>query len=322
MFDAVSEEAGTLAREAAVRVCWAQWTALGSLASPEKGPRPTAIIDVEALVMLSLTVRQHERRLTDLVAWWAGTSSRLTSVQRLRTVAGRFPSAAGVEATGLFAGLAAAAGDRRWARHAGPVPSDSARTGKGAPEPVLVDPCTLWPRLRAGFGVGAKADALVFLLGLRGAWASVQVIAMATNYSSVTVRKAVGDMSLARLIRETDGRPAEYLAPSRPWAELLQLSAVDPKTGPELRLPRWRFWVEIFSFLAWVEDWSRRSQLRDGRSFHSLASEARDILDRYSRAFDMSGIPTPPVSRFRGLEAANGLVETTRVVVEWMENKV
>ncbi len=320
MFDAVSEEAGRLASEAAVRVCWAQWAALGSLASPEAQTPPAGIIDLEALVILSLSVRDHERRLTDLVAWWACTGSRLTSVQRLRTVAKRFPEHVGGEATALFAGMAAAAGDRRWGRHATTDALGSVRSGKGAVEPVLVDPCTLWPRLRAGLGVGAKTDALVFLLGLRGAWASVQDISAATNYSSVTVRKAVGEMSLARLIRETDGRPAQYLAPPHAWAELLELSSGDRDGESELQLPRWRFWTETFSFLAWVKDWSRQAQARDRGSFHPMASRARDILDRYATAFALSGIPTPPPSRFKGLEAARGLVETTRVVVEWMES--
>jgi len=176
--------------------------------------------------------------------------------------------------------------------------------------------------LRAGFGVGAKADALVFLLGLRGAWASVRVISLATGYSSVAIRKAVGEMTLARLIRETDGRPAEYLAPAQPWGVLLELFQIDGQPGTQAEVPAWRFWSEIFAFLVSVAEWSRQVQLAPARSPHIVASEARDVVKRHTRAFDLNGISTPPMNAFTGLEAVHGLVETTRIVTGWMESSV
>ncbi|NIQ58245.1 MAG: hypothetical protein GWN71_34345, partial [Gammaproteobacteria bacterium] len=112
--------------------------------------------------------------------------------------------------------------------------------------PDLDGQCALWLRLRAGLGVGAKADVLAYLLGTGDAWASVSDIARATGYSTVAVRTATAEMVLARFIREAGDRPVRYSAPSDSWADLLELGG-DPPVAP-----RWHAWSEIFAFLAGV----------------------------------------------------------------------
>lgn len=315
----VSEETGRLARQVAVRACWTQWVGMGSFASPVRSRPARAIIDPEALILLSLYVRDDERRLLDMAAWWAQAGSRLTSLKRLRTVAARFPGETGQAGLKLFASLANEAGDRRWAREVvAPVP-DWVRSGKGPDEPTLIAASALWPRMRAAFGVGAKADTLAFLVGLRGAWASTKVISFATGYSSVAIRKAASEMSLARLIRETEGRPVEYLAPPQPWAELLELYPPDQAWAAEPEAPPWRFWSEIFAFLVGVIEWSDRVASDGAVRPHVLASRARDIVERHALAFNLNGIPTPPMDAFRGLEATRGLHETVQVLAGWID---
>ncbi len=317
-----SEETGRLARQAAVRACWTQWVGMGSFASPVSSKQAGAIIDPEALILLSLYVRDEERRLLDMVAWWAQAGSRLTSLKRLRAVAKRFPGDTGQAGLELFASIANEAGDRRWARDAkAPVP-DWVRSGKGPDEPTLIAASALWPRMRAAFGVGAKADTLVFLVGLRGAWASAKVISFATGYSSVAIRKAASEMSLARLIRETEGRPVEYVAPPQPWAELLELYPSDQGWVAEPEAPAWRFWSEIFAFLVGVIEWSHHAASEGRERPHVLASRARDIVERHALSFNFNGIPTPPMDAFRGLDAARGLHETVRVVAAWINDRV
>jgi len=315
------EETGLLARQSAVRACWSQWVGMGSLAS-QSGSRARSIIDPEALILLSLYAQEEERRLLDMVAWWAKVGSRLTSLQRLRAVAKRFPGDTGNLGLGLFASFATEAGDRRWAKHAKRSTPDLARHGKGPDGPILIEASALWPRLRAAFGVGAKADTLVFLLGLRGAWASTKVISFATGYSSVAIRKAASDMALARLIRETGGRPVEYLASPRAWAEVLELYPTDQGPPAEPQAPAWRFWSEIFAFLVSVIEWSHFAQSTSQESPHVAASRARDIIERHTLSFNFNGILTPPMDAFRGLEAMRGLRETVRVVSEWIDSNV
>src|SRR5258705_2182483 len=112
---------------------------------------------------MSLALLGDERRLGDAVSWWAHAASRLVSVQRLRTMARRGPAGAQAHVE-RFAATATEAGDRRW-QHlvagAAPLPL---RRAKGLEHPQLAEPAALMPRLRAAFGVGAKADVLLFLL--------------------------------------------------------------------------------------------------------------------------------------------------------------
>jgi hypothetical protein len=318
MSDGIPEELEGLAKAAAVRACWEQWVGLGSLATPVHQRRLRSIIDPEALLLMSLYVSEDERRLGDLVRWWASVGSPLTSVQRLRAMAKAWPGNAGMAGLGTFAAMAVEVGDRRWARHATQQADRTRRSPKGPPEPALIEPSALWPRLRAGFGVGAKADALVFLLGLKGAWASVKVISHATSYSSVAIRKAVTEMAQARLIREAKGRPSEYQAPQRPWAELLELYAPDADRSAEPSVPSWRFWGEIFAFLAGVAEWSRFARSEAAPNPHVVASRARDLVERHQWAFHFNSIPVPPPEAYPGRDAVTGLEHTMRALIDWM----
>jgi len=316
------DDAATLATEAAVQLCWTQWRSMGSLGSAAGFRKAEAIIDPEALILLSLYCQDAERRLTDMVVWWADVGSRLTSVQRMRRVANRFPGRAGIDGMEFFARLANRSGDLRWKRLAAtPVP-EWVRPAKGPTEPMLIEPSALWPRLRAAFGVGAKADTLVFLLGLQGAWASAKMISFATGYSSVAVRRAAGEMALAHLIRETEGRPAEYVAPARQWADLLELRLTGEGGHEYPKTPPWRFWSEISAFLAGVMELRRRSSSDEGTGPYVIASNARDLVEQHSRVFSFSNIPVPPPSAFPGLAMLDGLRDTVKIVGGWIGTAV
>ena len=313
---------GLLAKESAVRACWSQWIGLGSPATGGEGQLPTSIIDVESLLVASLTVSHHERRLDDLVGWWARVGSQLTSVQRFRSLGRRFPKVAVRRSLESFSAVALASGDRRWRTHKGVAPEFEGRPSKGPEEPSLLNPCALLPRLRAGLGVGSKADTLTFLLGLQGAWATVGAISFATGYSTVSIRSAAEEMALARLIRVTDGRPSQYLAPPEPWGDLLEIGPGRSAEGTEGRLPRWRHWSEIFAFLLGVVEWSEGPASGRGANPHVSASRARDLMEKHAKVFTLNHIPTPPPASFPGLQAPEGLVEVTKVVAEWMEGVI
>ena len=172
-----------------------------------------------------------------MLLWWASVGSRLTSVQRIRTLAKNFPEDVR-HSLGRYASLAAAAGDRRWKRLAAEeVPGPRGRALKGPDVLNLAEASTLMLRLRAAFGVGSKADALAFLLGMGGSWVSVSVISEATGYSGTAIRAAARDMVLGRLIRETENRPARYFVPVKPWADLLESRPYAPPPPPDRALP-------------------------------------------------------------------------------------
>ncbi len=197
------DEISRVAHHAALDVCWSQWQTLGALAVPVGNSGAKSIIDPEALLLASLGMRQYERRLNDFIAWWAEAGSIFMSVQRLTTLAAEFPASV-QEGIGGFALVAVKGGDRRWKRHSAgePIPQ---RGFKGSREPHLQSVAAEMLRLRAGFGVGVKADVLTFLLGIRGTPATVKEVARATAYSERSVRTAAAEMALAGMIHKRPG---------------------------------------------------------------------------------------------------------------------
>lgn len=274
---------GTLAGETAVAAAWAQWSALAPAAVPE-GRSPTrTIVDPEALVLLSLAVQDRERRLADLLAGWARAASALLSVQRLRTLAKEYPAVVR-ERVGDFARHAADAGDRRWRSHASD-PGGGAAPRRKDPGPLrLVEGPALMLRLRAGFGVGAKADVLSYLLGLGGAAAELRAIVAAAGYSDRAVRTAAEEMALARFIHPLPGPRAAYRADPGAWGPVLEVRRSGRGAGPHPGLPRWHHWSFAFAFLADVVGWAEEAE-REHWSEYVASSRARDLVEAHRERF-------------------------------------
>ncbi len=262
-------EIGQQARSAAVDAAWRQWAALGASAQT-----PAAIgstIDPEALTLASSLLVKHERRLADFLLWWAGTGAALLSVHRTRSLLRAMPDAA-ADALAPFAASALAAGDRRWKTLAGPEPLD-ARPGKGGDHPRLTDTSALVLRMRAAFGVGAKADVVAVLLGLERP-ATVREVANATRYTTVAARAALAELALAGFTEATGTSPESYQAARRDaWAGLLGAPA----------LP-WTDWAGRYAALLDVAAWGERADA-GGWSDYVAASKARDLTERHAHTF-------------------------------------
>lgn len=278
---------GERARRTGVEVAWAQWGALTSTAVPEGGRRPRSIVDPEALVLLSLALRDRGRRLDDLVFGLARRHSALLSVQRMTSLAEAFPLTTR-DALGEFA---AEAGDRRWRAHAGTVPEERPAPRDRLPGTLrlTVGPALLL-RLRAGFGVGAKADLLAFLLGLRGASASVSLMAAATAYSGRAMRTAAEEMAQAGFVERLDTAPVTYVADHAAWAGVLRLFRLNAQRTPDV--PQWRYWSVVFAFLAEVDCWAREAE-EEGWSEYVASSRARDLVADHSRPLHLAGLRLP-----------------------------
>jgi hypothetical protein len=297
-----SVQIARIAAEAGLELTWAQWSALGSLATSRRRPA-IALVDPEALILFSLHLAPLEARLLDQVGWWAEVGSELTSVKRMKSIVARIP----IWESGLksFATLALEAGDKRWRAHAAGEGVDY-RRGKGPPQLSLAARSTVWLRLRAGFGVGAKADVLAFLLGIRGSRVVVREIADACGYSAPTIKAAADDLARSRFIRRLEHRPAEYYAPPGPWAEILEVDV----------LPEWRFWVATFAFLTAAADWAgsvERGDL-DGRL---AASGARDLIDRHMAVMHLESLPARDPRGLKGDAVVGVLHEMVRSTAEW-----
>ncbi len=308
MSHATLKETGSLARRVATRAAWMQWSSLGAGALSPGAPLPTSIIDPEALVLVSLAMLDEERRLADLLAWWARVGSRWLSVQRMKVLAQAHPECV-QERLGRFARSATDAKDARWRRYAATEPLEArARSTKEVATPDLSSASSLMLRLRAGFGVSAKTDVLAFLLGIEERPATIQAIASTTGYSGVTVRDATRDMALARLIRSTDEHPVSYYARCKPWAG---------DGAHEAAAPAWRYWSSIFAFLAQVDDLARSRAAEEG-SAYVQSSLARDHYEVHRSAFSNNRIDVPNPDDYPGTAYIIGLRDTVQILSDWM----
>lgn len=319
----MSNEAVSRIRELAERTLleasWAQWAVLTATAIPADRRGAWTIIDPEALVLASLTVGHRERRLDDMVASWAAEAAHLMSMHRMRGLAAGFPGAV-KKRLGIFTTSASSAGDKRWKRLAtGEHTDEYAPRLKDLGELRLMEGPALTVRLRAGFGVNAKADLLSLLIGFGGAAADLKVIAAATAYTERAVRTATEEMTLAGFIHEIEGRPSSFYADPKAWANVLQSRRRD-RNGPrdEGGLPPWRFWAAVFVFLAHVIDWSL-TQERKGWSAYVAGSRARDLLDTHAPRLRQAQVGLSATAQTSGADFIGAFEKLVGEVATWSD---
>jgi hypothetical protein len=276
-------------RETAADLAWAQWSALTGAAVAEHPVR--AMIDPEALILLSVAFQDHERRLRDLVYGLARAGTRLLSVQRMTAIATTYSAR---EQDGLrhFAWDAAEAGDHRWRPHAGRPPENElgARAKSIGSLRLDVGP-GLVLRLRAGLGVGVKADVLALLLGLHGAPVPLKVMALATGYTARGLRKAAEEMAVAGFVKQGAGTPVTFAADHRAWAGVLQ-SEGRVRSSSRGGVPAWRHWSLVFAFLTAVEEWASRAEEGEWTEYVA-SSRARDLVQEHAPRLQVAGIVLP-----------------------------
>jgi len=307
------DEIGSAAREAAADAVWRQWGLLGAPVTGA-GATPRSVIDPEALLLLSASIRSSERRLDDVLGWWTSAGSTLLSVQRTTTLLRRFPPATRV-GVASFAAAAAAAGDARWttlSRSAGK--ETLASRGKRGGEPRLIPYPALMLRLRAGFGVGVKADLLAILLAMNGAGATVRSLSQASTYTPAAVRRAAQEMEAAAFIRATRGRPVTYYADPSRWAALLEGAGDAAGDGQ-----RWRSFAQLFAFLAWVHAWGEEQQ---GASPYLASSAARDLYEAHRPAFELNRIHVPEPADSTGADYLDAFASTVRTLRNWLQTNL
>lgn len=284
VMQSTAEDLRSYIRDVTLNVIWRQWHAVGGMTSSDR--RTKSLVDPEALVLMSLGLQGSEPRLADVLGDWATINSDLLSVQRLRNLAKRF-SPSTQSAVGSFARIAYEDGkDHRWKaiieadqlklKRRPPKGSGAKRAARARP----LESAALMLRLRLAFGVGIKADTLSFLLSTeQEAWASVGVIAAATDYSVAAVRKAAQNLVEARFVEQMADPSAEYHVDHQGWRELLGVKS----------LPTWRGWAVRFAFvsafLEWIDDVQDRSMTP-----YVFESRGLALLQKHERAFRWQGV--------------------------------
>ncbi len=301
-------------RQATVNLLWRQWGTIGGGATGQD--RTLTTVDPEALILMSLTMLEHERRLADVVWSWVEVNHALISVQRLRNLVKGFPASAGQRLAAIARFRTTSEGDPRWESLTHVAPDDfDRRAGKRtAAEPVFSSWATLLLQLRVGMGVGAKADVLSFVLGLNASvpeWASVSMIAEATGYTAAAVRRVADDLAAARFIRvlntpDTDQSARMFSAGPAAWANLL---------GIGYHQPGWGYWRERFRFVVEVLAWADH-EAGHPSSPYAQDVASRDLLTRHGAALRRDQVVKPHDFAVAALDR-HDLTEAARSLTTW-----
>lgn len=177
--------------------------------------------------------------------------------------------------------------------------------------PTLNAGAALVLRLRIGLGVGIKADVVGLLVGFQGSRHAVQAIAVATGYTTRAVRRALEEMTAARLLRTWQTAPATYSADFDAWSHLLALPPDDP--------PAWRHWHPVFAFVAALDSWCSSAETRVA-SRYIQSSGARDLMERHRAAFELNHLSVPRHEDSIAEEYLEPFAETVGALADWMKS--
>lgn len=251
---------------------WIQWIALGVDAV---GERDDAVVDPEALIALTAELGDADARLRDVSTEWCVTYGRYVNGSRLKQVVREL--AIPTHAIGEYAATVAAAGGPAWPM-ATRARGDYAPRGKARVDSAL-ERARLRIRLRAAFGVNARADVLAALLAMPTAGMSVADLARLTRFTKPNVASAVDALLLAGLVTARAAGNERRLF-------LTQEGAILPGLRSPVGQPDWvaRFGVGL-DVLRFVE--------RGGMSTAVRAIEARRVVEPLLGRISSEGMPKP-----------------------------
>lgn len=256
---------------------WIQWIALGVDAV---GEPDDAVVDPEALIALTAELGDADARLRDISTDWCVAYGRYVNGSRLKQVTRELGTPP--EAIGEYVATVAAAGGPAWPMATLPRP-DYATRGKARLGSALAPP-RLRIRLRAAFGVNARADVLAALLGTPQVGLSVADLARKTRFTKPNVAFAVDALVLAGLLGARTVGNERRLVLTKP-GEIL------PGLRPPITQPDWvaRFGVALEVL---------RFERQDTMSPSVRAIEARRLVEGLLARIRSEGLPEPDLGMF------------------------
>jgi hypothetical protein len=264
-------------RSALLNRAWIQWIALGVDAV---GERDDAVVDPEALIALTAELGDEDARLRDVSTDWCVAFGRYVNGSRLKQVARELGTPP--DAIGEYVATIKAGGGPSWPLATQPRP-DYATRGKVRLGSALSRP-RLRIRLRAAFGVNARADVLAALLASPEIGRSLADLARRTRFSKPSVAFAADALVLASLLEARTVGNERRFALTKP-GEIL------PGLQPPIAQPDW---VAQFGVALDV----LRFEEKNGLSRSVRAIESRRIVEGLRSRILGEGLPQPNLDVF------------------------
>ena len=268
-------------RDALANRIAAGWIALGGQLD---GAPETSVVDLEALVAVTSRLSPViDARTRGVALDWCVAYGAFVSSVRLARVAEELDSS---DQVAEFAARVAASGGTRWSLAADRRAEPGEVRNRVLVKDIGSDARLLW-RLRAAFGVSARADILAALL-VSDPRSSISDLARRTRYAKRSVAVAVEALALAGLVEvERIGRVDRVrLGPDA----LVRAWEPGPRqTSPVDVVSRWRVAVSVTSVLAATED----------APAAVAAIERRMSVDALRPAIIAAELPRPDVTVLR-----------------------
>ncbi len=259
-------------QDALLNRAWIQWAALGVDGAVE---RDDAVVDPEALIALTAELGDADARLRDLSTDWCVEVGRYVNGTRLKQVARELGTPE--DAIGAYIATVAAAGGPAWPLATHPRPGYVRR------HKIRLDSATSRPRLRirlrAAFGVNARADILAALLAASPASLNAADLARATRFTKPSIATALDALLLSGLVT---ARPVanERRFALRPNVQILP-GLLPPEPQPD--------WVARFAVALDVMRFCRR----DEPSTTVRAIEGRRLVTLLADRISTEDMPAP-----------------------------
>lgn len=251
--------------ERVLDLAWSQWTDLGVRGTT------TALhswsIDPEALLLLTASLSDLDPRLRDESLDWCIANMRYISRHRLRSLARNLRDEDARAATTRYGATLARAGARGWSEGAKPWPFEP--TGKATLADLRL-PNLIRLRLRAIFGVSARAEIFHALSWQSGEWTSSVQLATLAGYTKRNIDEEVESLHRAGLVEVVYERNRR----------LVRLARRDRLEGFVGAVPtRFPDWPAIMGALISVLDLERRVSNAGARVRDVEASALIESLD-------------------------------------------
>jgi len=304
---------------------WRQWSALGVLG--EARTKDPWIYDLEPMLLFSLEISRYEPRMFDEVVDWLIVNNKWIDIQRLRGIL-REKDEINRNLVGAVAVFLANQGnERKWNNLSQFCKSNASnslsshvalfyeKNGKSHPIVKTPDPSflaygfnrpqlrvrqmtrkvpitshnTLRFLLRALFGLGSKAECLVYLLTHDAG--HPPEVARAIGLSVRGTQDALIELSRSGLIltRVKGKRKIEYWLSQERWWEFLSKGNIS-----EIQKPIWIDWIALYSALSQL--WAALNEIsKEEMSDYMRSSKLRDSLEMVGTEFAKSGLDIPPI---------------------------
>lgn len=298
-------------RESLLDLLWRQWSVLGVSGYGEA--KHDTVVDPEALLIFSCSICRYDQRLFDAILDWLAKNERFINIQRLRTMVDKEKFSATDILSAIAAVMVKINPTPKWKKLAEtglrseselkplfylkngsimPVLGEKDETFSGygySRSPVENHnralpfpprkPETMLLQIRALFGIGARSEALLYLiLNEKG---TISEIAIDSYYAWRSIQDALYEMGYSGLLNFPESKRGRfYRMDGAPWRKIL--------LGSDDANIRYMCWPPLFRALEMI--WEKVSDpLFDTLSPLGCAAELgelmrTDIDDRLERA--------------------------------------